>query len=144
MPGYNTHRIFNYVIFIAIAAFALYESINLKQLLALGIGFYIGTDFLTPDLDTESTAIKRLGGFKILFLPYKWAFAHRQSSHNIIYGAVVRILYISIIILVLYYVLFKSIPSGTLFFSVYSAYIIFFLIGIVIANALHVLLDGIF
>jgi uncharacterized metal-binding protein len=144
MPGYNTHRIFNYVIFIAIAALALYESINPKQLLALSIGFYIGTDFLTPDLDTESTAIKRLGRFKILFLPYKWAFTHRQSSHNIVYGAVVRILYVSIIILVLYYVLFKSIPSGTLFFSAYSAYIILFLIGIVIANALHVLLDGIF
>jgi uncharacterized metal-binding protein len=141
MPGYNTHRIFNYLIFIAIAALALYESINLKQLLALSIGFYIGTDFLTPDLDTESTAIKRMGRLKILFLPYKWAFTHRQSSHNIVYGALVRILYISIIVLVLYYVLFKSFPSGTVFFS---AYIILFLIGIIIANALHVLLDVIF
>ncbi|MGB8217177.1 MAG: DUF2227 family putative metal-binding protein [Candidatus Methanoperedens sp.] len=141
MPGYNAHRIFNYVIFIAIAALALYESINPKQLLALSIGFYIGTDFLTPDLDTDSTAIKRMGRLKILFLPYKWTFAHRQSSHNIVYGAVVRILYISIIMLVLYYLLFKSFPSETVFFS---TYLILFLIGIVIANALHVLLDSIF
>lgn len=141
MPGYNAHRIFNYVIFIAIAALAWYESINQKQLLALSAGFYIGTDFLTPDLDTESTAIKRLGRFKILFLPYKWTFTHRKSSHNIIYGAVVRILYISIIMLILYYVLFKSFPSEALFFS---TYIIFFLIGIIIANSLHVLLDVIF
>lgn len=141
MPGYNAHRIFNYVIFAAIVALAWYESISLKQLLALGIGFYIGTDFLTPDLDTESTAIKRLGRLKILFLPYKWAFTHRQSSHNIVYGAVVRILYIGIIMLVLYYILFKSFPSGTVFFS---AYILIFLIGIIIANALHVLLDVIF
>ncbi len=141
MPGYNVHRLFNYVIFAAIAALAWHESIDPKQLLALGIGFYIGTDFLTPDLDTESTAIKRLGRFKILFLPYKWAFTHRKSSHNIIYGAVVRILYISIIMLSLYYVLFKSFPSETVFFS---AYILLFLIGIIIANALHVLLDVIF
>lgn len=141
MPGYNAHRIFNYVIFAAIAALAWYESINPKQLLALGIGFYIGTDFLTPDLDTESTAIKRMGRLKILFLPYKWTFTHRKSSHNIIYGAVVRILYISLIMLVLYYVLFKSFPSGTVFFS---AYILLFLIGIIIANTLHVLLDVIF
>jgi len=141
MPGYNTHRIFNYAILIAIAALAWYESINPKQLLALSVGFYIGTDFLTPDLDTESTAIKRWGKLKILFLPYKWTFTHRKSSHNIIYGAVVRILYISIIMLVLYYVLFKSFPSETVFFS---AYIILFLIGIIIANALHVLLDVIF
>jgi uncharacterized metal-binding protein len=141
MPGYNAHRIFNYAILIAIAALAWYESINPKQLLALSIGFYIGTDFLTPDLDTESTAIKRLGRLKILFLPYKWTFTHRKSSHNIIYGAVVRILYISLIMLVLYYVLFKSFPSGTVFFS---AYILLFLVGIIIANALHVLLDVIF
>lgn len=138
MPGYNAHRIFNYAILIAIAALAWYESINPKQLLALGIGFYIGTDFLTPDLDTESTAIKRLGRLKILFLPYKWTFTHRKSSHNIIYGAVVRILYIGLIMLVLYYILFKSFPSGTVFFS---AYILLFLIGIIIANTLHVLLD---
>jgi uncharacterized metal-binding protein len=141
MPGYNEHRIFNYAILIAIAALAWYESIDPKQLLALSVGFYIGTDFLTPDLDTESTAIKRLGRLKILFLPYEWTFTHRKSSHNIIYGAIVRILYISIIMLVLYYLLFKSFPSGTVFFS---AYIILFLFGIVIANALHVLLDSIF
>ncbi len=141
MPGYNAHRIFNYAILIVIAALAWYESINPEQLLALSIGFYIGTDFLTPDLDTESTAIKRWGWLKILFLPYKWTFAHRQSSHNIVYGAVVRILYISIIMLFLYYILFKSFPSGTVFFS---AYIILFLVGIIIANSLHVLLDVIF
>ena len=141
MPGYNAHRIFNYVIFIAIAALAWYESINPEQLLALSVGFYIGTDFLTPDLDTESTAMKRLGKFKILFLPYKWTFTHRKSSHNILYGAVVRILYISIIMLVLYYVIFKSFPSGTVFFS---AYILLFIVGIIIANSLHVLLDVIF
>jgi uncharacterized metal-binding protein len=144
MPGYNAHRIFNYVIFIAIAALALNESINIKQLLALSIGFYIGTDFLTPDLDTESTAIKRWGKLKILFLPYKWTFTHRKSSHNIIYGALVRILYIGLIMFVLYYILFKSFPPGTLFFSVYSVYILLFLVGIIIANTLHVLLDVMF
>ena len=141
MPGYNAHRIFNYAILIAIAALAWYESINPKQLLALSIGFYLGTDFLTPDLDTYSTAIKRSGNLKILFFPYKWTFTHRKSSHNIIYGALVRILYIGIILLVLYYVLFKSFPPGTLFFSVYSVYILLFLVGIIIGNTLHVLLD---
>jgi uncharacterized metal-binding protein len=141
MPGYNAHRIFNYAVLIAIAALALYESFDPKQLLALGVGFYIGTDFLTPDLDTESTAIKRMGRFKILFLPYKWTFTHRKSSHNIIFGAVVRILYISIIMLVFYYLIFKSFPSGTIFFSMY--FILFF-VGIIIANSLHVLLDVIF
>ena len=139
MPGYNAHRLFNYAIFAAIAALAWHESVNPVQLLALGAGFYIGTDFLTPDLDTESIAIKRWGRFKILLLPYKWAFAHRQSSHNIVYGAVVRILYIGLIILVSYYLLFNSLPAGTISSSVY---VFIFLIGIIIANALHILLDS--
>lgn len=140
MPGYNFHRLFNYTVFIAIAAlFYLWNMhINMKQFFALGIGFYAGTELITPDLDTDSAAIKRWGRLKIFMLPYKWAFRHRQSSHNIVYGAVVRILYISLIISGLYYLLFKSLPHVAIISSVY---IFIFLIGIIIANGMHVLLD---
>lgn len=141
MPGYNAHRLFNYTVFITIilAVFVLDKTlINLNLLLALGAGFYIGTDFITPDLDTDSTAIKRWGRLKIIMLPYKWMFTHRQSSHNIVYGAVIRILYISLLVLGLYYFLFNSLPGEN---TILSVYIFIFLIGIIIANALHVLLD---
>ncbi len=141
MPGYNAHRLFNYMLFIAIivALFVRDKTlIDLKMLLALGAGFYIGTDFITPDLDTDSTAIKRWGSFKIIMLPYKWMFSHRQSSHNIVYGAVIRILYVSLIIVGIYYILFRSLPGEN---TILSVYIFSFLIGIIIANALHVLLD---
>jgi uncharacterized metal-binding protein len=144
MPGYNVHRLFNYTIFIVAAAlfYALnMPVINLRQFLAFGAGYYIGTTFITPDLDTESTAIKRWGKLKIFWLPYKWIFRHRQSSHNIIYGAVVRILYISLIILIMYYLLFRSLPPDTMISSVY---VFIFLIGLIIANVLHVILDFIF
>ncbi len=141
MPGYNAHRLFNYTVFIAIivALFVRDKTlIDLKMLLALGVGFYIGTDFITPDLDTDSTAIKRWGRLKIIMLPYKWMFVHRQSSHNIVYGAVIRILYISLLVLGLYYLLFNSLPGEN---TILSVYIFIFLIGIIIANALHVILD---
>lgn len=144
MPGYTAHRIFNYAIFIAIAVLIYVRNIsiiNLNQFLAMSAGYYVGTDFITPDMDTESTAIKRWGKLKIFLLPYKWIFTHRQSSHNIIYGAVVRILYISLIIIGLYYLLFKSLPPETIFSSVY---VFIFLIEIIIANALHVILDTLF
>ncbi|MCZ7396349.1 MAG: DUF2227 family putative metal-binding protein [Candidatus Methanoperedens sp.] len=144
MPGYNVHRIFNYLLFITIVAL-LYvwkiPVISLKQLLVFVAGFYIGTDFITPDLDIESTAMKRWGKLKILWLPYKWIFKHGQSSHNIVYGAVVRILYISLIILGVYYLLFKSLPPETMFSSIH---VFIFLSGIIIANALHVILDSLF
>lgn len=141
MPGYNVHRLFNYAILIAIIILLYVRDIsiiNLKQVAAFGVGYYTGTELLTPDMDTDSTAIKKWGKLKIFVLPYKWMFVHRKSSHNIIYGAIVRIMYIGLIILVIYYFLFKSLPSDTIFSSVY---IFIFLVGIIIANALHILLD---
>jgi uncharacterized metal-binding protein len=144
MPGYNTHRIFNYLIFIAVVL-SLYSfgilHLSPIQLFAIGLGFYIGTEFVTPDLDTDSSAYKRWGRLRILVLPYKWLFKHRQSSHNIFYGAIVRILYISAIIAIFYYLIFKSFSLENILFPVY---IIIFLGGIIAANALHVILDGIF
>lgn len=144
MPGYNRHRLFNYIIFIAIVFFFYSENTthpDIGRLLAICLGFYIGTEFVTPDLDTNSAAYKRWGNMKILLLPYKWTFKHRQSSHNIFYGAIVRILYITIIILVFYYLIFKSLSTGLDISPVYG---IIFLFGIIIANALHVILDNIF
>ncbi len=144
MPGYNKHRIFNYIVFIVIALILYFENIfsfSPGMLFAICLGFYIGTEFVTPDLDVDSAAYKRWGRLKILMLPYKWLFKHRQSSHNIFYGAIVRILYISVIILGFYYLIFKSLPQE---FTFSYVYVIIFLIGIIIANALHVILDKIF
>lgn len=144
MPDYNTHRIFNYLAFLVISVllFKLQVVItDMKLFLALGIGFYIGTDFITPDLDIESTAIKRWGRLKIIWLPYKWLFKHGQSSHNILYGAIVRVVYFSIIILGVYYLLFRSLPPETMISSVY---VFIFLAGIITANALHIILDVLF
>ncbi len=142
MPGYNSHRLFNYVIFVLMAAF-LYSSglLRIGYLLATGFGFYIGTEFVTPDLDTDSAAYRRWGRLRIIMLPYKWVFKHRQSSHDIFYGAIVRILYISIIILGLYYLLFRSLPPAL---QLSPSYVIVFLAGLIAANAFHVILDRCF
>jgi len=142
MPAYNIHRLFNYVIFFIIVFF-LYSgkilSFSPWHLIAITSGFYIGTEFVTPDLDTDSAAYKRWGKLKILMLPYKWAFKHRQSSHTIFYGAIVRVLYITLIILGFYYLIFKSLPYDM---TLPSVFVIIFLSGIIAANALHVILDS--
>lgn len=143
MPGYNSHRIFNYLIFIAavlsLNSFGIFH-LSPIQLIAVGLGFYIGTEFVTPDLDTDSSAYKRWGRLRILVLPYKWLFKHRQSSHNIFSGAIVRIIYITAIIAVSYYFIFKSFSFENV---LYPIYIFIFLGGIIAANALHVILDSI-
>ncbi|KCZ73356.1 uncharacterized metal-binding protein [Candidatus Methanoperedens nitroreducens] len=147
MPNYNTHRTFNYAVFVAITVL-LYiligpalSAINLKYFLALVAGYYIGTDFITPDLDIKSRVIRRWGALRVIWLPYMWIFKHGQSSHNIVYGAVVRMLYLGIIVLGVYYLIFRSLPPDTIISPVY---IIIFLAGIIIANALHVILDTLF
>jgi uncharacterized metal-binding protein len=144
MPDYNTHRVFNYLAFLVISVLLFKLQVVITDMglfLALAIGFYIGTDFITPDLDIESTAIKRWGRLKVIWLPYKWLFKHGQSSHNILYGAIVRVMYFSIIILGVYYLLFRSLPPETMISSVY---VFIFLVGIIIANALHIILDVLF
>lgn len=145
MPGYNTHRLFNYVAFIIIAAF-LYSGnrpfLDLVQFLVLCAGFYAGTEFITPDLDIESKAINRWGALKVLWLPYRLFFKHGKSSHNIVYGAMVRLIYIGLIILGVYYLLFRAIPSNIMIIP--FDYVLIILAGIMLANALHVMLDMLF
>lgn len=142
MPAYNTHRRFNYSAILIIAALFYFRKILLfdsGQFLLIGAGFIVGTEFITPDLDIQSKAINRWGPLKFIWLPYMIIFKHGKSSHNIVYGAVVRLLYIGLIILGIYYLIFKSFPSNMIFLP--FDYIFIFFAGIIIANALHVMLD---
>jgi hypothetical protein len=48
MPGYNTHRRFNYAVLLIVAALFYFRDIrifDLIQFLILGAGFYAGTEF---------------------------------------------------------------------------------------------------
>ena len=55
-------------------------------------GIYIGTEFVTPDLDVDSAAYKRWGRLKILMLPYN-GYSSTGKVHIIFfYGAIVIII----------------------------------------------------
>ncbi len=71
MPGYNAHRIFNYAILAAIAALAWHESVNLKQLLALGIGSLLDFEnlFLGFHLIAFSNEFWSAEGYMLLLTP---------------------------------------------------------------------------
>lgn len=145
MPGYNTHRLFNYTVLLLIVSLFYVKNIfffDLMEVLLLAAGFYAGTEFITPDLDIESKAIKRWGPLRVIWLPYKVLFKHGKSSHNIVYGAVVRLLYIGLIILGVYYLLFRAFPTNLIFLP--FDHVLIFFAGIIIANSLHVILDMFF
>jgi uncharacterized metal-binding protein len=52
MSGFKIHRGFNYLLFvIGCLALNYFNLFNVPVMIAFGIGFIIGTEFITPDLD---------------------------------------------------------------------------------------------
>lgn len=142
MSSFKTHRRFNYFLFI-IACLALnhFGLFNLYIVITIGIGFIIGTEFITPDLDGKSTPTNRWG---FLWIPYRIVRKHRGVSHSYVLGFIERIAYlfllISVIILLVksdaYISSLKYIMTPTI-----MAVMLVMLAGIAIANGLHILLD---
>ncbi len=135
MSSFKTHRRFNYLIFI-IGCLILnhFNLFNVYIMTTIGIGFIIGTELITPDLDTASTPSHRVGW---IWLPYRLAFKHRGVSHNPFLGFISRILYIALIIGLLC-ILFSVQPAVTPELLIIVAILV---AGIAVANGLHILLD---
>ncbi|MFZ8861871.1 MAG: DUF2227 family putative metal-binding protein, partial [Thermocrinis sp.] len=75
--------------------------------LSFGVGYVLGTFFLSPDLDLKhSKPSKRWKALKILWRPYQEKSKHRGISHIPILGTFTRLLYIFLIITALYYLLY--------------------------------------
>jgi uncharacterized metal-binding protein len=78
MSGFKIHRRFNYLLFvIGCLVLNYFNLFNISVMIAFSIGFIIGTEFITPDLDGESTPTERLG---ILWLPYRIIRKHRGGQ----------------------------------------------------------------
>tara|TARA_Y100001968_G_scaffold33800_1_gene25979 strand:+ start:4138 stop:4596 length:459 start_codon:yes stop_codon:yes gene_type:complete len=59
------------------------------------VSFLLGGLWLSPDLDTLSTPLKRWGLLKIIWWPYKKIIKHRSYlSHGILIGTTIRLGYL--------------------------------------------------
>jgi uncharacterized metal-binding protein len=144
MSSFKTHRRFNYFIFI-IACFALYHFslFNLYVMITFAIGFILGTEFITPDLDGESTPTQRWG---FLWIPYRILRKHRGISHSYVLGFIERIAYLFLLISILILLIKSEAYISTIQYIItpaIMAIIIVVLSGIAIANGLHIALDKI-
>ena len=85
MSSFKTHRRFNYLIFI-IGCLILnhFNLFNVYIMTTIGIGFIIGTELVTPDLDTASTPSSRVGWVYML-LNVCIIFARVASGRNILF-----------------------------------------------------------
>jgi uncharacterized metal-binding protein len=71
-----------------------------EALVAFGAGYVLSMLLLSPDLDlATSRAFKRWGIFRVLWWPYAKLFRHRHASHHWFWGTATRLLYLSVLVL---------------------------------------------
>lgn len=140
MPNYETHCIFNWVLLVVLAAIASqYYDVDFRYLV-FGIGYIIGTVYITPDLDTNSSVYNPLWYF------YKLLFTHRGLSHNIFVGFITRLIYLGLVLYGIWYGLnyFFHVPSNIIEAAklLYDQDTAILLVeGLAVANGLHVVID---
>jgi uncharacterized metal-binding protein len=143
MPGYSFHRIINYLMLSMFIVASFYFNIehDLKIILIFTITYVLGTELFSPDLDTLSKPGKRLG---ILSYPIRKLSKHRGMGHNILFGWLLKLLYICVIMSLM---LFVTNKFGYDFFWILhyirTETIMLILAGLFLSNAVHIMTDKI-
>ncbi|RLJ71371.1 putative metal-binding protein [Hydrogenivirga caldilitoris] len=123
-----------------------------------GAGYMVGTFLLSPDVDLpNSKPTKRWSFLRCLWYPYQSLSQHRGISHIPVIGSLLRLLYLISVVIFLYFFLlgvvsvldkglalaltnFNPFPYlNELFRSEKSMY---FVLGILCADVVHIILDG--
>ena len=124
-----------------------------------GLGYLVGTFLLSPDLDLPNSRPTRRWSFlRCLWLPYQSISRHRGLSHVPFVGSILRIVYITGVLLFLYFVLIgvvSILDRGTaLFLAAFNPFeflnhllrsekSLYFLAGVLCADVVHIILDGV-
>ena len=102
MPSGRTHDRITVWSVPLVAGIAYFLTQSGKFALILAGGFLFSGLMFGPDLDIYSVQYKRWGWFRWIWIPYRSAIRHRSNlSHGLIIGTILRLLYISLIILIL-------------------------------------------
>ncbi len=121
-----------------------------KGILA-GIAFFIGGLWLSPDLDTNSNSLKRWGLLKLVWWPYRKLIPHRSFlSHAPFLGTTFRLLYLSVIALMIRFVInllgydipFISMVNVKSLIEKYPQQLIAIIVGVEASAWLHLIQDG--
>lgn len=143
MPNDATHRVINYLMLSVFIVANFYFNIenDFKIIAIFMVTYVIGTELLSPDLDTLSKPGKRLG---ILSYPIRKLSKHRGMGHSILFGWLLKLLYICIMISV---VLFVTKEFGYDFYWVLyyisEEMVVSLLVGLLLSNAVHIISDKI-
>lgn len=125
---------------------------------SFGLGYMVGTFFLSPDMDLpNSRPAKRWGLLRCIWAPYQSLSKHRGLSHLPVVGSLTRLAYLVGVVLFLYFVLLGFVstlhsgftlvltnfnPFEFLNYLFRSEHSLYFVAGVICADVVHILLDG--
>ncbi len=147
MPMGLTHRRINTIMSVPMAGSALYAGWQPAHVGLLVAGYTFATYFMNPDLDLNSLGYQSWGWLRIIWWPYQKVLGHRcWMSHFPVISTILRIIYLLWFPAVLVLLLgssFRAAARETLldWLPPLTPYIIVFIIGMVISDALHAVLD---
>ncbi len=118
------------------------------------LGYLLGTFFLSPDIDIKhSKPSRRWKYIRFIWMPYQKGSRHRGFSHIPVFGTFIRLFYLNLLIVFIYFILigilrytypelsniFISFDTVLSIANKESAF--FFLLGLIASEVFHVLLD---
>jgi uncharacterized metal-binding protein len=103
MPNGKTHDIITFVAAPVVAGTTYWLTKDVKISTIICICYLFASFMFNGDLDMNSKPYNRWWLFKMIWIPYQLMFHHRSVfTHGLVIGTVIRILYISIIPLIIF------------------------------------------
>ncbi|MFD3446566.1 metal-binding protein [Microbacteriaceae bacterium 4G12] len=145
MPSGKTHERLNLAA-LPVIVYVLWSNgfVNQSLLLSFIIGFVIGTYFLSPDLDTNSSPYRKWGVFRLFWYPYKAIMPHRSIlTHTIIIGDIIRLIYLLLMLSPFLYIFNVTVWDRQIIHIVEmnKIWLVLFVFGVMSASALHIIAD---
>jgi uncharacterized metal-binding protein len=148
MPMGRTHRAINTALCVPLTAGSIVLSHwSPLQALSCAAGYCFATFFMNPDLDLDSVGYQSWGPLRIIWWPYQKILAHRSYfSHFPVISTILRLIYLMwfpVLMLVLLGGSIQLVVRETIFdwWPIFGAYLLMFIMGMVISDAIHAILD---
>jgi uncharacterized metal-binding protein len=146
MAKYKTHTNFNIFFALPLILFCIWHFLNpsYNLLIIFIVCFIYATLFMNPDMDiaNKNKLFSIKGLLTLPFRVYSLIFKHRGLSHWIILGSVSRILWLSVFLYLILYLLDKSLLNKKDFFSILRTdYFLYGFFAIVLSDFCHLILD---
>lgn len=138
MPNSKTHDIITSGLTPIIGGISYYMlGVSFIDVVYLLGGFLFSSLMFNGDLDIKSKPYNRWWIFRFIWYPYRLIFPHRSLyTHGILIGSIIRLIWISPLILITFYLL-----NVDVIIFIKGDMVLFILVGIELGNINHTVLD---